>query len=454
MLASAPSRSPLWFVAIPAVGALAFLAVRHAGLELVAPAPAPGAPGFGSGVVAHGTTLFHVLLLLAVVMVLARVLGALVQRLGQPPVIGEILAGIVLGPSILGRLAPELSASLIPAGITPQLAVLAQVGVILFMFLVGLELDTGLVRRRVQATVMVSHASIVLPFGLGAAAALWLYPRYSSADVPFTTFALFMGVSMAITAFPVLARILKDRGLQSTPLGVMALTCAAIDDVTAWCLLAFVAAVAQAEASAALVTLGLTAAFVAAMVLVVRPLVRALMARDVITPRSTALVLVGVVLSALATELIGIHALFGAFALGAAIPHDSPLAHELRNKIEDVVLVLFLPAFFALTGMRTELGLLDSGADWLVCGAIIVLATAGKLGGSTAAARFAGLPWRESLSIGVLMNTRGLVELVVLNVGLDLRVISPTVFTMMVMMALVTTAMTSPLLSRSLSTAR
>ncbi len=402
---------------------------------------------FGDGAgPAHSSALLHVLLLLALVMVLSRALAALLRFVHQPPVIGEILAGIVLGPSILGRISPDLSAFVFPPAIAPQLAVLAQVGVILFMFLIGLELDTELIRKRGRETLLISHVSIVFPFVLGSAAALWLYPRFSSADVPFGTFALFMGVSMSITAFPVLARILKDRGLQSTPVGVMALTCAAVDDVTAWCLLAFVVAVARSEVGGAYLTLALTGAFIAVMVLVVRPLIARLVRSEVLTGHSTPLVFVAVLLSALATEVIGVHALFGAFLLGAAIPHDSALARELRHKTEDVVLLLFLPAFFALTGMRTEIGLLSSPAHWLVAGGIVLLATLGKLGGSAIAARASGLPWREATSLGILMNTRGLIELVVLNVGLDLRVLSPTLFTMMVIMALVTTAMTAPLL--------
>jgi Kef-type K+ transport system membrane component KefB len=433
---------------LAAAGA-AFALASHLGAALEAPPRLPGARAFGS-TAAGGPShvLLHVLLLLALVMTLARILGAALRAMGQPAVIGEVLAGIVLGPSILGRLSPELAAMVVPPGIAPQLAVLAEVGVILFMFVIGLELDTTLLRQRVRATLAIAHASIAFPFALGCGAALWLYPRYAHADVPFTTFTLFMGVSLSITAFPVLARILKDRGIQHTELGIIALTCAAMNDVSAWCLLAFVVAVARAEAASALTTTVLTFGYVALMLGVVRPLIRRVAEAQHLTASVMPLIFVGVIVSALATELIGIHALFGAFMLGAAIPHDSALAVTLRPRIEDLVLSLFLPAFFALTGIRTEIGLVSTGEHWLVAGLIIVVATVGKLGGSALAARAGGLSWREASAVGALMNTRGLIELVVLNVGLDLGVLSPTLFAMMVIMALVTTAMTSPLLTR------
>lgn len=433
---------------LAAAGA-AFALAGHLGAALEAPPRLPGARAFGSAAVGGPShVLLHVLLLLALVMILARILGAALRAMGQPAVIGEVLAGIVLGPSILGRLSPELATMIVPPGIAPQLAVLAEVGVILFMFVIGLELDTTLLRQRVRATLAIAHASIAFPFALGCGAALWLYPRYAHADVPFTTFTLFMGVSLSITAFPVLARILKDRGLQHTELGIIALTCAAMNDVSAWCLLAFVVAVARAEAASALTTTVLTFGYVALMLGVVRPLIRRVAEAQHLTASVMPLIFVGVIVSALATELIGIHALFGAFMLGAAIPHDSALAVALRPRIEDLVLSLFLPAFFALTGIRTEIGRVSTAEHWLVAGLIIVVATVGKLGGSALAARASGLSWRDASAVGALMNTRGLIELVVLNVGLDLGVLSPTLFAMMVIMALVTTAMTSPLLTR------
>jgi Kef-type K+ transport system membrane component KefB len=328
--------------------------------------------------------------------------------------------------------------------------VLAQVGVILFMFLVGLELDTGLLRRKTHATLAISHASILAPFVLGACVALWLYPRLSSSDVPFTIFALFMGVSMSVTAFPVLARILTDRGIHKSKLGVIAISCAAVDDITAWCLLAFVVSVAQSHAQGAFLTVGLTLVYIAAMFVIVRPVVQRLVRRQElrqkVTQGTTAVVFVGLLLSAIATEYIGVHAIFGAFLLGAVIPHGSLLAKEVSTKLEDLVVVLLLPAYFAFTGMRTQIGLVSGAENWLICGVVLLVACAGKFGGSAAAARLSGLDWRDSASLGVLMNTRGLMELIVLNIGLDLKVISPTLFAMMVIMALVTTFSTSPLL--------
>jgi Kef-type K+ transport system membrane component KefB len=370
-------------------------------------------------------------------------------RIGQPPVIGEVVAGILLGPSLLGWLWPGATAFLLPPSVAPHLGVVAQLGVILYMFLVGLDLNAGLIREKAHTTVLVSHVSIVVPFVLGAGLALVLYPKLSTSNVPFTSFALFLGVAMSITAFPVLARILTDRGMSKTPLGMIALTCAATDDATAWCLLAFVVGVARSEVGGALLVMGLTLGYLILMLLVVRPAVRWLLARtrgEHVSQGAIALTLGGLLLSSLATEAIGIHALFGAFLFGAIIPHDSPLARTLTRKLHDLVTILLLPAFFAFTGMRTQIGLVAGWENWLLCGLIILVATLGKFGGSLAAARFTGMGWRDSAALGILMNTRGLMELIVLNIGYDLGVISPTLFAMMVLMALVTTFATTPIL--------
>jgi Kef-type K+ transport system membrane component KefB len=444
------ARTAVAYGVMIAATAAAFAWIRARGGELAAPPPA-GPVRFGAVAgIPQVAILLHVLLALVAVIVTARLLGALFQVLRQPPVIGEVIAGIVLGPSLLGRVAPGLHAALLPAAIAPHLNLLAQVGVILFLFLVGLELDTDALRRGTHTTIAISHASIVVPFLLGSGLALALYPLLSSRDVPFTVFALFLGVSMSVTAFPVLARILTDRGLQATPLGRVALTCAAVDDVTAWCLLALVVGVVQARVGSALATVGMTVAYIAFVILGVRPLVVRLAAHvdraGRLTQGATAVLLVALLLSALATEWIGIHALFGAFLLGAIVPHTSRIARELTARLEDLVIVLFLPAFFAFTGMRTEIGLVRGAGQWLLCGAIVLVACLGKFGGTLAAARFTGLPWREAAALGVLMNTRGLMELVVLNLGLDLRVLSPTLFTMLVLMAVATTVMTAPVL--------
>ena len=393
--------------------------------------------------------LAHVMLALLAVLVTGRLLGLLLRRLGQPPVLGEVVGGIVLGPSVLGQVWPDAGAFLLPPSVAPYLGVVAQLGIILYMFLVGLELDLGQLRRRARATAVISLASIVVPFVGGAALALFLFPRLSRGDVPLPSFALFVGVAMSITAFPVLARILADRAMQKTPLGVLALGCAAINDVAAWCLLAFAVGVARARVEGALLVLGLAAVYIAVLLLAVRPTVRWLLRRHAnmrLTPDVIAAVFAALLLSALATEAIGIHALFGAFLLGAVLPHDSPLARSLDRKLHDVVTVLLLPAFFAFTGMRTQIGLLTGVGPWLILGLIVLVATAGKFGGTFLSARLTGLGGRDAAALGLLMNTRGLMELIALNVGLDLRIISPTLFTLMVLMALATTLATTPLL--------
>ena len=430
------------------IGIALFLYVRSLGGKL-RPPPAPA--GWGEAV-AHQQidTLLHVLLALAVVIITARAVGAVFRYLNQPPVIGEVIGGILLGPSFLGHFAPEVTAFLLPQTTIPFLGIIAQLGVILYMFLVGLELDLKLIKRSGHATLAISHASIIVPFLLGSTLALFIYESMSHSGVPFTSFSLFLGVALSITAFPVLARILTDRKIQKTRMGTIALTCAAVDDVTAWCLLALVVSIAQAKLGTGLVTLGLTAGYIAFMFIVARPLIaRAvpiLETFDRITEGGMAIIFVCLLLSALATEFIGIHAIFGAFLLGAVTPHNSRVAKELTERLEDLVRVMFLPAFFAFTGMRTQIGLLSTGAEWMLCGIIIVIAVIGKFGGTLFAARMTGLNWRDAAGLGILMNTRGLVELIVLNLGLDLRVISPTLFAMLVLMALVTTFMTTPIL--------
>jgi Kef-type K+ transport system membrane component KefB/nucleotide-binding universal stress UspA family protein len=385
------------------------------------------------------------------VIVVSRVIGIGARWLGQPLVIAEIVAGIALGPSLLGWLAPETSQALFAADSLATLKLTSQIGLVLFMFLIGLELDPRMLRGRGHTSILISHSSIVLPFVLGVLLALWLHDGYAPANVSFWAFALFMGAAMSITAFPVLARILTERRLLKTRLGAVAIACAAVDDVTAWCILAFVVAIARAGGvSPALWTTALALVYIAAMLVVVRPLMARLAARvatpEAMTQNIVALMLVVVFLSSWATELIGIHALFGAFLLGAILPKTGGFAHGLATKLEDVVVVVLLPLFFAFSGLRTEIGLLDTAEHWLVCGVIVAVACIGKFGGSVIPARLTGLSWRESGALGLLMNTRGLMELIVLNIGLDLGVISPAVFSMMVIMALVTTFITTPLL--------
>lgn len=400
----------------------------------------------------EGSLLAQVLFAIAAIIVLARGVGLLTQKfLKQPAVMGEILAGILLGPSVLGALAPVAQASLFPSAVASALNVVAKIGVVLFMFLVGLELDPKLFRGQGRVTLSIAQASIVVPFLFGAALALPLFPRYAYAGTRFTVFALFLGVSMSVTAFPVLARILSERKLSTSGPGIIALGCAAINDAVAWCLLALASGVATSHVERAGYTVAAVIAFVVVMVFVVRPIARFLAQReerstDPVSSNTLALIFGMMLISAVATETIGIHALFGAFLFGVVIPHDGRLAEQIRIRTEDVVVVLFLPIFFAFTGLRTRLGLVDQPGDWLALAGIITVATLGKAGGSTLAARAVGLGWRDSATIGALMNTRGLMELIVLNVGLDLGVLSPTLFAMMVVMALVTTFLTTPLL--------
>lgn len=401
----------------------------------------------------------HVMATLAAVILLGTALGWLCRWVGQPAVIGEVIAGIVLGPSLLGVVWPEAMHWLIPpSAIDPHghvpaaIKSIATIGVVLYMFLVGLELNAARLKSQAYSAVAVSHASIVVPFVLGSALALALYKTLAPSGVPFTSFALFMGVAMSITAFPVLARILTDRKMERSELGIVALGCAAADDATAWCLLALIVGVAQSELGEVATVTGATVAFIAGMVFVVRPLTARLSAKvDAMTGPLHPLVVSGTFLailaSAMTTEAIGIHALFGAFLLGAIIPHDGRLAREFTAKLKDPVTVLLLPAFFAYTGMRTQIGLVSTPTDWLWCGAIVLVATVGKFGGAMLAARLTGQSWRQSAALGALMNTRGLMELIALNIGLDMGVISPTLFAMMVIMALVTTAMTGPIVS-------
>lgn len=404
------------------------------------------------------TTLTHVLATLAAVIATGMILGRLLRYLGQPAVIGEVLAGILLGPSLLGAVWPEAMhvltppASADPGGKVPAaVGAVAQLGVVLYMFLVGLELDTGHLAGHAVTAMVLAAASISVPFALGAGLAVGLHPVYAPAGVPLLSFALFIGLALAVTAFPVLARILADRGLDRTELGTLALGAAAVADVVLWCLLAAVAGVAQSSADGVVRVAGGAVVFGVGMVLIARPLlVRASQWLDdrpgPLPPAAVSATFLGVLLAALATEFIGIHALFGAFLLGALLPHEGRLARTFASTLKDPVTVLLLPAFFASIGMRTEIGLLASPADWLWCGVIVLTVTVGKVGGTMAVARLCGRDWREAVALGVLMNTHGLMELIVLSVGLELGLISPPLFALLVLMALTTTATTAPML--------
>jgi Kef-type K+ transport system membrane component KefB len=445
-------REALIYAVLLTAVVLLYLLIRAYGERLAAPTRAAAQLGAVAGPPGghDADVMLHILLALSVVIAFARVGGMLFRLLRQPAVVGEIVAGTLLGPSLLGRVWPEAFTYLLPPTVAPFLDVLAQLGIILYMFLVGLELDAESVARQGHSAVAISHASIVVPFLLGTALALVLYPDVAAAGVPFTGFSLFVGVSMSVTAFPVLSRILTDLGLHKTPLGTTVLTCAAVDDVTAWCLLAVVVGVVEAHGTGSLITAAMAVAYIVFMIALARPTIGRLTLRQETAGRLTqgmiAVVFVLLLLSALATDLIGIHAMFGAFALGAIIPSDSKLAREMTDRLEDVLVVLLLPTFFALTGLRTRIGLVSGLEAWLLCLLTIAVASIGKFGGSFVAARLTGLGWRDASALGVLMNTRGLAELIVLNIGLQLRVINPRVFAMLVVMSLATTLATTPIL--------
>ncbi len=393
----------------------------------------------------------QLLLQIAAVLLVSLLLRRGVRKFGQPAVIAEILAGIALGPSLLGWLSPGLMELLFPASSMELLGTVAQLGLVFFMFLVGVEFDPALLRGRARAAVAISGAGILVPLVSGVAVARFLPADLAGPDVPFHSFSLFLGVAMSVTAFPVLARILTERRLVRTPVGAISLAAAAVDDVAAWCLLALVVGIASASGvGSAFVTVGLALAFAALVWWGARPLLRRLGPREgheVSIELMTGAILL-VVVSALITEKIGIHALFGGFLIGAAMPRQGGLSSAVAEKMEDYVTIVLLPLFFAYSGLRTEIGLIHGIGDWALTFLLLTVATVGKFGGSALAARLTGMGSRESMAVGILMNTRGLMEIVVLNVGLDLGVISERLFAMMVVVAVVTTWMTTPILRR------
>jgi Kef-type K+ transport system membrane component KefB len=393
------------------------------------------------------------ILLLQVIIILftSKVFGIVLRMLGQQTVIGEIIAGIFLGPSILGWLFPNVSALIFPHDSFISLQFLSQIGLAFFMFVIGMDLDISKIKNKAQDAIIISHASILFPFFLGACLSYFIYQDLAPQNVSFVSFTLFLGIAMSITAFPVLARILKERGLTRTPLGVLTITCAAADDVTAWCLLAAVIAIVKAGSIvSSLFTIGLAITYIIFMLKVIKPRLQKMSDKRIygekIDKTTIAISFFVLLLSAYFTEIIGIHALFGAFIAGVIMPNNTYFKEKLIDKIEDVSTVLLLPIFFAFTGLRTQIGLLNTSYLWLLCGIVILVAIIGKFGGSALTARIVGRSWNESLSIGALMNTRGLMELVVLNIGYDLGILSPEIFAIMVLMALSTTFMTGPLL--------
>ncbi len=385
------------------------------------------------------------------IIMVARFFGWVCKKIGQPSVIGEIAAGIVLGPSLIGMYFPEFSTTLFPVESLGNLQFLSQIGLILFMFVIGMELDLKVLKNKAHDAVVISHASIIIPFALGISLAYYIYQSFAPTGVQFLSFALFLGIAMSITAFPVLARIVQERGLHKTKLGTVVITCAAADDITAWCILAAVIAIVKAGSFvSAFYIIALAAMYVLIMVKVVRPFLSRIgnlyYTKESLSKPIVAIFFLTLIISSYATEVIGIHALFGAFMAGAIMPENVKFRNIFIEKVEDVALVLLLPLFFVFTGLRTEIGLLNDVYLWKVTGVIIAVAVIGKFLGSALAAKFVGQNWKDSLTIGALMNTRGLMELVVLNIGYDLGVLTPEIFAMMVIMALVTTFMTGPAL--------
>jgi Kef-type K+ transport system membrane component KefB len=389
------------------------------------------------------------LLQIITIIITARLFGWLFRKIGQPSVIGEIIAGIFLGPSVVGMYFPEYSSLLFPVASLGNLQFLSQIGLILFMFVIGMELDLKVLKNKANDAVVISHASIIIPFALGIGLSYFIYNQFAPAGVEFLSFSLFMGIAMSITAFPVLARIVQERGIHKTRLGAIVITCAAADDITAWCLLAAVIAIVKAGTFASsLYVILLASVYVLMMLFLVKPFLKKVgdlyATRENLSKPVVAIFLLTLIISSYLSEIIGIHALFGAFLTGAIMPDISRIRTIIIEKVEDVSLILLLPLFFVFTGLRTQIGLINDPYLLKITGFIILVAVAGKFFGSALAAKFVGQNWRDSLTIGALMNTRGLMELVVLNIGYDLGVLSAEVFTMMVIMALVTTFMTGP----------
>jgi Kef-type K+ transport system membrane component KefB len=392
-----------------------------------------------------------VIIQIAVILIFANLIGYGLSRIKQPFVIGEIVAGILLGPSFLGRISPSVSHALFPENSLNILSVLSQIGLILFMFVIGAELDLQAMRRRLGSVIFISQFSMIVPFAMGLGAAYFLYDEFAPHNVPFSGFALFIGISMSITAFPVLARMVKERGISHTNIGVTALTCAAINDIVAWCLLAVVVAVVRkGSVVSSFHTILWCLCYVLVMVLVVRPILRRALAKstkaNMAGRGSMAIILVLLLISSWVTDNIGIHSLFGAFFAGLILPGTAEFRKTIIKNIGHVGTVLLLPLFFVISGLRTRIDIMNDPHTLIIGSLVVLTAIAGKLGGTALAARLASYPLKDSLSIGALMNTRGLMELIVLNIGYDLGVFSSSMFTIMVLMALISTMITFPVL--------
>jgi K+:H+ antiporter len=395
--------------------------------------------------------LVAVIIQMAVILIFVNLIGYGLSRLKQPFVVGEILAGILLGPSFLGRISPSVSTALFPTGSLDMLMIFSQIGLMLFMFTIGAELDLTAVRKRLSSLIFISQGSLIVPFVMGLGVAYLLYDEFAPQNVPMLDFALFTGISMSITAFPVLARMIKERGLSHSNIGITALTCAAINDIVTWCLLAAVVAIVRTgSAVSSFHTILMCLCYVLVMLFIVRPILRSalmnLVTTNVAGRSSMAIVLILLLFSSWLTENIGIHALFGAFFAGLILSDNPDLRKKVISDLGDLGVVLLLPLFFVISGLRTRIEMMNDGHTLLICSIVVLTAVSGKLGATALAARLAGQSLRDSLCIGALMNTRGLMELIVLNIGYELGVFSSRIFTILVLMALISTIMTFPIL--------
>lgn len=399
----------------------------------------------------HNSTHPLAILLIQILTIIftARTFGFIFNKLGQPTVIGEIIAGIFLGPSLMGMWFPQFSLNLFPQESLGNLQLLSQIGLVLFMFVIGMELDIKVLKSKTVDALIISHIGIIVPYSLGLGLSYYLYNEFAPQGVNFISFGLFMGIAMSIAAFPVMARIIQERNLSKTRLGTLAITCAASDDITAWCILAVVIAIVKAGTIAsALFTIAIVIVYLFIMIKLVQPFLKKFgevyANKESLSLNIIATIFGILLISSLATEILGIHALFGAFLAGAIMPPSFNFRRLVIEKIESVSLGLFLPLFFVFTGLRTEIGLLNSPHLIITTSLIVGVAIIGKFGGTMFAAKMVGNNWKDSLSIGAFLNTRGLMELVVINIGYDLGVLSPEIFAMMVLMALITTFMTGP----------
>ena len=438
----------LAYLAMLLVGSTLLYGVFQLGVHVASPSVVESSTRMAMDSGTNRARIAQVLLAISIVVAVARGAGLLFVRLGQPAVMGEVVAGLLLGPTVFGRTAPAAFSAVFAQPVTQALELVAQLGVVIYMFLIGVDLDLSSIKSRSKTVLGISHASMWVPFVVSAPLSLYLYSRYSNGGTTFLVFALFMGVCLSVTAFPVLARILEERNLEKTALGKLALACAAVNDLTAWCILAGVMGLATAHARGIGAVALTSLVFLLVVTFVLHPILKRLARRQeqrgFVSRTDLAIVLVLLLACASATDAIGIHAVFGAFALGIAVPTNSTFAGALGARLADPVYVLLLPLFFAATGLRTELAVLGTSREWLAASVITLVASAGKIGGTYVAARVNGLTPVASCSLGVLMNTRGMVELIVLNVGMELGILSAPLYCMLLLMALVTTMTTAP----------